>query len=589
MTRPPKPPSKRRAAGSAGGSSPSSSAGTTELAAEVITTQSTPAGERATSPRSAPVTSTLDPWSRYWLAPVAAVRPWLLLKATLLVLAFDVLHTHLSPAWRYGAAGFNVPHFAWLAALPQPTATTYVGMLFVVSTGALVAALLPSPPRWLLAVIGLLYTWGWACSMLDSYQHHYLLGLVLLLFALFPRIDAHRLFGDARSPTDAPHGLVPRTHALGYTMLTSLCAVVYAYTARAKTEPDWLSGDAMRNITRDGQTIRGAIDFAASLGIEGDDFWWWLGHGVVPVQIVCALGYALSPLLDGPSTAAEREALPRLLAGWWGPGGRWSAIAGGLLVGALLGLVLGFGLGLGPMRIAVAMLALGATGACLFFDADTWRFFFAPFGKPSARGVFATLALLTALSFHVGAEYLALEIGWFSLYMIATALLVFLPARWLSLLAFVATTAIRSRPRTPSPTDLPRLVVTGLAGAASLVVMGQLADLPGAVQASVLATAALVATVGAALGGRLPAAVAERAALACVAAGIAITGWLAVSPGRFDYYRFAGGDFRRRLDYEAALDAYQHANRYAPPGQSRDDRVEEMRALVRERRGLAEE
>jgi hypothetical protein len=517
------------------------------------------------------------------------VRPWLFSKITLFVVAFDVLETHLAPAWRYGAGGFNVPHFAWMSALPPPTATTYVGMLFLVSSGALVAALLASPPRWLLASIGGLYTWGWACSMHDSYQHHYLLGLVLLLFALFPRLDARRLFGEAKSPGEAPHGLVPRSHAMGFTMLTSLFAVVYGFTARAKMEPDWLSGDAMRSITRDGETLRGAIELAASVGIEEDAFWWWLGHGVVPVQIVCALGYALAPLRDGASTPAERETLPRLLAAWWGPKGRGPAVAGGLLVGALLGVVVGFALGLGTTGIVLVSTLFGTAGAGLFFDADAWRFFFAPLGRPSARGIFATIAMLTALSFHVGAEHLELEIGWFSLYMIVAALVVFLPARWLSLLAFVASAPLRRPQPASSTAELPRLVLAGLAGGTSLVVMGQLADLPGAVPASGLGALALAGTVGAALGRRIPASVALRAATACLIAGMAITGWLAVGTARFDYYRFAGGDFRRRLDYEAALGAYERANRYAPPGQSRDDRIEELRRLVRERRGLPAE
>jgi hypothetical protein len=537
-----------------------------------------------------PSPSALDPWSRYWLAPVAAVRPWLLMKFTLFVLAFDVLGTHLGPAWRYGAAGFNVPHFAWMSALPTPTTAAYVGMLFLVSTGALVAALVPKPPRWLLGGLGVLYTWGWSCSMHDSYQHHYLLGLVLMLFALFPRVDAFDLFGAASQPSEAPSGLVPRVHSLGVTMLTSLCATVYSFTALSKTEPDWLSGDAMRSITHDGATIRGAIDLAASLGVEVDDFWWWLGHGVVPVQIICALGYASAPLLDGASTAEEREALPRLLASWWGPKGRGPAVAGALFLGAFLGVVVGFALELGPTGFALATLGLGAAGAAIFFDGPAWRFFFAPLGRPSLRGAFAIVAMLTAISFHVGAEHLDLAIGWFSAYMIAIAAIIFLPARWLSLLAFAATAPLRRRARAAStPAELPRAVLLGLAGGVALVVMGQLADLPGAVAASSLAALGLAVTIGLALSGRLELRVAMQAAGACLVAGLAITGWLHVTSGRFDYYRFAGGDFRRRLEYDAALEAYVRANRYAPEGQSRDDRVEEMRTLIRQRRGLGEE
>jgi hypothetical protein len=99
----------------------------------------------------------------------------------------------------------------------------------------------------------------------------------------------------------------------------------------------------------------------------------------------------------------------------------------------------------------------------------------------------------------------------------------------------------------------------------------------------------LVLVVAAALSGRMPRRDALPFAVACAAAGALLSAWVYVSPARFDYHRFAGGDFRRRLQYEQALRAYEHANRHAPPGESRDDRVEEMRAMIRERRGLPAE
>lgn len=531
--------------------------------------------------------STLGPWATYWLAPVAAVRPWLLTKAVLLLLAFDVLHTHLGPAWRYGAAGFNVPHFAWMDALPLPTTAAYVAMLFFVSVASLVCALVPRPPRPLLVAIAALYTWGWSCSMHDSYQHHYLLSIVLVALAFSPTLDARRLFGDASTPADAPHGLVPRVHALSQTLLTSAAACVYTYTAVSKTEPDWLSGEAMRTITRNGETIPGAVDFAASLGIEGDDLWWWLGHGVVPAQLICACAYAAAPLLDGPSTQAERARFDALVGSLWRAGGRGPAMVGGAMVGLALGVVLGFATGLGGVGIFVSALGATLAGAAVFFDAATWRFVLAPFGRPTPRGVLAALGLVTALSFHVGAEYLDLSIGWFSAYMIVLACLTLLPARWLSLFAFAVTAPVRThRIDWRAPQVLPRLVLATLAGGASLVVMGQLADLPGAMMACAAFTGVLVVVAGGAVGARLERADALPFALACTFAGVALSAWVHVSPARFDYYRFAGGDFRRRLDYDAALHAYERANAYAPLGQSRDDRIEEMREQIRQRRGM---
>ena len=571
---------------SAGSSSGTPSTSTTPAAS----TPSDASSSAATLPSTASSPAPVDPWTAYWLAPVAAVRPWLFAKLTLFILAFDLLHTHLGPAWRYGAAGFNVPHFDVLRALPVPTTSAYVGMLFFTSASALVCALVPRPPRPLLLAVAALYTWSWACSMHDSYQHHYLLSFVLLAIALFPTLDARQMFGAASTPSDAPHGLVPRVHATGLWLLTSACAVVYGYTAVAKTEPDWLSGDAMRSITQNGQTIPGALALAADLGIDADAFWWLLGHGVVPAQIVIGLAYALAPLLDGPSTAEERARLSELVGDLFARGGRGPAIVASALVGAARGRVVAFALGLGPWGLATTTLASGLAGTVFFFDARTWRFVLGPSGRPSARGLLAIFGMLTALSFHVGAEYLSLAIGWFSAYMIGLALLAFLPARWLSLAVFVASAPLRAR-----TTDwgaalvVPRLVLAGLAGGASLVVMGQLADLPGAMGAGLALVLVLVLVVAAALSGRMPRRDALPFAVACAAAGTLLSAWVYVSPARFDYHRFAGGDFRRRLQYEQALRAYEHANRHAPPGESRDDRVEEMRAMIRERRGLPAE
>jgi hypothetical protein len=429
--------------------------------------------------------------------------------------------------------------------------------------------------------------------MHDSYQHHYLLSFLLLAIALLPTLDARQMFGAATTPSGAPHGVVPRVHAMGMWLLTSACAIVYTFTAVAKAEPDWLSGDAMRNITHGGETIRGALDFAADLGIDEDRFWWLLGHGVVPAQIVIALAYALAPLLDGPSTSAERTRLSELVGDLFVAGGRGPAILGGALVGAALGVVIGFALGLGAIGTFTTTLLVAITGTVLFFDARTWRFALQPFDPASrplgakVRGALAIIGMLTALSFHVGAEHLSLAIGWFSAYMIVIALVTFLPARWLSLAVFALSAPMRARTTDwDSPLVVPRLVLAGLAGGVALVVMGQLADLPGATSAALALTLALALFVGGAVGGRLPRRDAMPIALACAVAGTLLSAWVHVSPARFDYYRFAGGDFRRRLQYEEALHAYERSNRYAPPGESRDDRIEEMRAMIRERRGL---
>jgi hypothetical protein len=470
-----------------------------------------------------------SPLDRFAFGPVAAVRPWLFAKALHLILALDVWHTLVGPAWRYGAAGFNVAHFAILDALPIPTREAYVGMLVLVGAMAFVAVALPRTPRALSIAITVLYTWGWSCSMLDSYQHHYLLSVLLVAACFFPQLSATDVFGwadekAAAAPAPAqptkrtkkkgvasapraltrPSAVVASIRSLGWTLVTSFAGVVYGFTAVSKAEPDWRSGEALRNITQNGATMPGPMHFAESLGLEPDTVFHLMGTGMIAVQIVCSLGYVTASLRDGAS----------------GPSARWLA-------------------GLG------------------------------------------SLALALALSFHVGAEYIGLQIGWFSYYMIALACVALTPAGWLVALFSELTKPTRTRaPGTLSTTPMlaPALGLTA-AGAAAFA--GTEIDLPGAYGASALVGfAALVLGVGALLREPLRPQL-GRAAGALGLAMLACVWSMTQGTERYDFYRFAGGDFRRRGEYENALEAYREANRYAPPGQSREERVHEMEEAIR--------
>ena len=69
-------------------------------------------------------------WDRAWFGPVLNVRAWLMVRATLLMLAMDAWLLMIERGGRYGAGGFNVSHFAWLDAIqPIPTAGFYVGLI----------------------------------------------------------------------------------------------------------------------------------------------------------------------------------------------------------------------------------------------------------------------------------------------------------------------------------------------------------------------------------------------------------------------------------------------------------------------------
>jgi hypothetical protein len=58
--------------------------------------------------------------------------------------------------------------------------------------------------------------------------------------------------------------------------------------------------------------------------------------------------------------------------------------------------------------------------------------------------------------------------------------------------------------------------------------------------------------------------------------------WVAIaaSPVRWDFYRYLGGDLARRDEPEGALAAYLHGERYAPPGQSRAEKIQKLRTQL---------
>jgi len=534
--------------------------------------------------------------------PVAAIRPYLLLKGTLLLLAFDMWLTRASHAGRYGAGGFNVAHFPWLdAAQPAVSPPFYVGAC--VLTGALCFAIVFArrPPRWLLGLTFVVHTWSWAMSMLDSYQHHYLLSIVLLCLAFFPGLNADEALevdappqkkgggsegkgkgkGKGRKSRKKKKAVEPEPEAKGtasmmgwvsapypfvsawaYSLLCLSTAVVYGYTAYAKTDPEWLSGAAFRRVIRYPAGDTPPVDDPLSifrallepLGFTGETFWYAMGHSVVLVQIVCMAGYLLSPW---------RDRAPRIVT-----------------------------------------------------------------------HVFFGISMLTALSFHFGAEDLGLEIGWFSWYMILYALVCMLPAQVLvgfgravfrpmsgdsgsvilalrfvlvgavmglaakldsgivlgvaGLIAFAAPLRFLSHARwVKRLADLDANVTYGLSAAAALllVAVGWWVDLPGAREATVIAAvlggASVVYLLVTGRDARALHGVAVGTLIGALALGISV----ASSEMRWDYWRNVGGDHRRRGEVEEAYVAYVKANRYAPEGEDRDEQQQEMREIL-ERRGV---
>lgn len=414
-------------------------------------------------------------WDRYWYGPVAAARPFLFSRLFLLMLGFDCWNIVWSGG-RYGSVHFNVAHFAWLDALqPVPGPATYV--VVMLAAGLLSFVLGCVGPRLVpgLILCGL-YTYGWMMSMLDSYQHHYLCSLVLLLLAFFPSltVDDVQTYPPAPAPAHkkkgrghAPPRALPKPQLISawpWALLLFTCAVVYAYTAVSKSEPDWRSGDTLRSITAPRGSLLPLEHLFEKVGLGAKAFWTMMGFGTIAIQVTVSSSYLLAPRRD---TLESR-------------------------VGRLWPL---FGLG-------------------------------------------------AALSFHFGAEYLHLRVGWFSYYMIVLAVLAFAPAN-------VVTSMARLAPRLPLPKSRGVALALTAAAAAAFVVSAVILDLPGAMVVAAAGAIVVLATAGWLLrAGRARAA--AGVSLAAGSAALFMAAWIATGDQPLRFYSRWAVEARRAGDTATA-------------------------------------
>lgn len=165
------------------------------------------------------------------------------------LLAVDAL-LQIRHAPRYGAGGFNVAQVAGLDAL-GPTRTLY-GIAELINGYLLTLAACGVATRLVLPVATAIYAWLYFGSQLDSYQHHYLVALVLLAACFVPW----------QRPAGATPSTPVRTWALRLVLVQ--LAIMYLWAAISKVNTAWLDGTTLgEQITG---PLRSLID--ATLGIR---------------------------------------------------------------------------------------------------------------------------------------------------------------------------------------------------------------------------------------------------------------------------------------------------------------------------------
>jgi len=184
-------------------------------------------------------------WRRFWFeSEVLRSRLTSFRVVVFGMLAFDMWMLMFAHAPRYGVAGFNVSHIPALDPfLPMPT-PALVGALYLLGGFLALRVAMGVTTRGslvgLTAIYGGLYLW----SQADSYQHHYLIALILLLcwwlpHEVMPGIDEPGTEGEARES---------KVRSWAAKLLYVEVSIVYFYTAVTKTTDYWLDGWALNRI-----------------------------------------------------------------------------------------------------------------------------------------------------------------------------------------------------------------------------------------------------------------------------------------------------------------------------------------------------
>jgi hypothetical protein len=143
------------------------------------------------------------------------------------LLALDAL-LQISHAPRYGAGNFNVAQLPLLDLIAPGRVAYLVGQL--VCSWLFVLAACGVATRIVLPLVAAIYGWLYFGSHLDSYQHHYLVWLILLLACFVPW----------QRPADAEPATRVRSWALRLILVQ--LGILYFWAAVSKLDGAWLDG-----------------------------------------------------------------------------------------------------------------------------------------------------------------------------------------------------------------------------------------------------------------------------------------------------------------------------------------------------------
>lgn len=227
-------------------------------------------------------------WHDYWHGfETERIRIVALRVVLFGMLAFDLWGLTLEHASRYGAGGFNVAQVGLLDTLlgvPTP-AVIAVGWLlggYFCLRAAFGVAIRTSIIGATVCYFGI-YLW----SQADSYQHHYLVGLLLTLACFVPESIWH-----GAPPEGADEAEVERWHRVRHWCIRLIyvqIGLMYLWTGITKADPTWLTGDTMDRLTTTPDVRQWMASFEQSWGLAK-------GQGYALAAKAVLIGELMAPL-----------------------------------------------------------------------------------------------------------------------------------------------------------------------------------------------------------------------------------------------------------------------------------------------------
>ncbi len=206
-------------------------------------------------------------WDRFWFEDEVSYTRLLALRWALFgLVAFDLWSVMLHHASRYGAGDFNVAQVGILdAMLPVPTPAIISAGVLITGFFALRAALgISVRLSMVMSTIGYFGIYLW--SQADSYQHHYLVALLMTISCFAPdSLWSRAQTGEPESSEveqdvddESSGGRWHWAIRLVYVQL----ALLYFWTAVTKCDPTWLSGITMDQVTSEPsvRSFMGSVD-----------------------------------------------------------------------------------------------------------------------------------------------------------------------------------------------------------------------------------------------------------------------------------------------------------------------------------------